>query len=127
MADREAARLARATATDRLAEYERRYRQLAEQLADIGLISSGSVTRRYTRCGNQGCRCQAEPPQPHGPYYQWTAKVNGKTVTRRLTDGEAQLYLEWIANDRKMRRLINQMRQVAAKASELKLKETVDT
>ena len=44
----------RPTTTDRLVAYEHRYRQLAEQLAEIGLISSGSVTRRYTRCGTAG-------------------------------------------------------------------------
>jgi len=115
--------MAKMTTTERLAEYERRYRELAEGLAEIGLISSGSITRRYTRCGTPGCRCHADPPQPHGPYHQWTAKVNGKTVTRRLTDQEAKLYQEWIANDRRMRRLIKQMRQIAAKAGELKIKE----
>ncbi len=83
--------MAKATAADRLVDYERRYRQLAEQLAEIGLISAGSVTRRYTRCGTAGCRCHADPPQPHGPYYQWTTKIKGKTVTRRLTEREATL------------------------------------
>jgi hypothetical protein len=106
---------------ERLAEYEKRYGELAAQLATIGLIHSGSVIRRYTTCANPGCRCHAEPPQPHGPYYQWSAKVNNKTVTRRLSEGEAELYQEWIDNDRRMRSLIAQMRQVAAKAAELKL------
>ena len=59
----------------------------------------------------------------HGPYYQWTAKINGKTVTRRLSESEAELYQEWIANDRRLRRLIQQMRQVAAKAAELRLRQ----
>lgn len=112
-----------AKSTDQLADYERRYRDLAEQLAGIGLIYSGSVTHRYTRCGTQGCKCHADPPQRHGPYYQWTAKVNGKTITRRLTDTEATLYQEWIANDRHLRRILQQMRQLAAKAADLKLKE----
>lgn len=107
----------------RLADYERRYRHLAAQVADIGFISSGTVTRRYTRCGTPGCKCHDDPPQPHGPYYQWTTKVNGKTVTRRLNAKEAKLYKEWIDNDRRMRRLIDQMRQVAAKAGEIKLGE----
>ena len=119
--------MTRATTTDRLAGYERRYRELAKQLAEIGLISSGSVTRRYTRCGTAGCRCHADPPQPHGPYHQWTAKVDGKTVTRRLSDQEARLYQEWIANDRQLRKVIQQMRQVAAKARALKLKEIART
>jgi Family of unknown function (DUF6788) len=111
------------TTDQRLADYEQRYRELAGELATIGLIHSGSLTRRYTRCATPGCKCHADPPQPHGPYYQWTAKVNGKTITRRLTETEAQLYEEWIANDRRLRHLIAQMRQIAAKATELKLKQ----
>ena len=113
-----------ADSAQRLADYEQRYRELAAQLATIGLIHSGSVTRRYTRCATPGCKCHADPPQPHGPYYQWTAKINGKTVTRRLTENEADLYREWIANDRQLRHLIQQMRQVAAKATELKLQQS---
>jgi hypothetical protein len=113
----------RTTTAEQLADHEKRYRELAAQLATIGLIHSGSVTRRYTRCGTPSCKCHAEPPQPHGPYYQWTAKINGKTVTRRLSESEAELYREWIDNDRRLRRLIQQMRQVAAKAAELRLSE----
>jgi hypothetical protein len=36
----------------------------------------------------------------------WTAKVNGKTVNRRLTQSEAELYQEWIDNDRRQRAII---------------------
>lgn len=59
------------------------------------------------------------PPQRHGPYYQWTAKVDGKTVTRRINETEAKLYQEWIDNDRQLRALISQMRQIAGKATDL--------
>ena len=111
---------------EQLADYEQKYRDLAAELATIGLIHAGSVTRRYTRCATPGCKCHADPPQPHGPYYQWTAKINGKTVTRRLTETEAELYQEWIANDRQLRHLITQMRQIAAKATELKLKHAAN-
>lgn len=112
-----------ARSADRLSGYERRYRELLAQMADIGFIATGSVAPRYNRCGTRGCRCHGDPPQPHGPYWQWTAKVNGKTVNRRLTAREAELYKEWIANDRRLRALIGQMRQVAAKATELLMKE----
>ena len=113
------------TAT-RLGAYERRYRELARQLADIGYIASGSVAPRYNRCGKANCACHADPPRLHGPYWHWTAKVNGKTVNRRLSERDAQLYNEWIANDRRVRALLAQMREVAAKATELQLKETAE-
>jgi hypothetical protein len=108
---------------DQLAGYERRYRELASRLAAIGLIYSGSITRRYTRCGTPGCKCHADAAEMHGPYYQWTAKENGKTVTRRLNATEMGLYQEWIDNDRQLRRILQQMRQIAVKVAELKLKQ----
>ena len=114
--------MARSTA-DRLADYQRRYRNLAAQLADIGYIAAGSLAQRHNRCGKPNCRCHGDPPQLHGPYWQWTAKVNGKTVNRRLTQSEAELYQEWIDNDRRQRAIITQMRELAATATELLLHE----
>ena len=62
------------------------------------------------------------PPQPHGPYWQWSANINGRTVTRRLTERQAALDREWIANDRRqLRRLITGLRQAAEGAIELML------
>src|SRR5437868_2816072 len=51
----------------------------------------------------------ADPPRPHGPYYQLTRKLVGKTVTTRLTAGQAARYTEWIANQREMHRLLAEM------------------
>jgi hypothetical protein len=107
----------------RLNAYERRYRELARQLGDIGYIASGSLAPRFNRCGKTNCACHADPPRLHGPYWQWTAKVDGKTVNRRLTPREADLYNEWIANDRQARDLLAKMRNLAAKATELILQE----
>jgi hypothetical protein len=105
----------------RLAGYQRRYRELAAELADLGYIAAGSITLRHTRCGTPGCRCHADPPQRHGPYWQWTAKVGKKTVTRRLNQTQAELDQEWINNDRQLRKTITTMQQIATKASELML------
>jgi hypothetical protein len=117
--------MARSTA-QRLTAYERRYRELAAQVADIGYIRAGSLALRHNRCGKPNCRCHADPPQLHGPYWQWTTKVDGKTVNRRLTPAQAQLYSEWIDNDRRLRALIQQMREVATKATELRLAQAAE-
>lgn len=104
---------------ERLADAERRYRELARGLAQVGFIQGGSLVRRYTRCANPNCRCRADPPRMHGPYWQWSAKVSGRTLTRRLSESEAARYSEWIANDRLLRQLVTQMRQVAGEATQL--------
>ena len=111
--------------TAALAELEGRYAALARSLGQIGFIAQGSLTQRFTHCNKPGCRCGGVPPRLHGPYWQWTAKVDGKTVTRRLTAREAALYQEWIGNDRRVRALLAKMRTVAAKATRILLKEDV--
>jgi hypothetical protein len=111
------------TPTTKLASYERRYRELARQLADIGFIASGSVALRYNRCGKTYCGCHADPPRLHGPYWHFTAKVDNKTVNKRLSAREARLYEQWIANDRTVRALLGEMRAVAAEAQALILAE----
>ena len=108
-----------------LADYERRYRELLGEITEIGFIRSGSVASRYNYCGKANCRCHADPPQPHGPYLQWTAKVNGKTVNRRLSAREAELYQEWIGNDRRLRALIDELRVLAEQATNLILEAEV--
>lgn len=102
-----------------LAELEARYAALARSLGQIGFIAQGSLRERFTHCNKPGCRCGAEPPRLHGPYWQWTAKVAGRTVTRRLSQAEAARYKQWIANDRELRRIVAQMREVAAQAREI--------
>jgi len=107
----------------RLASCERRYRELAQELAQIGYFASGSLAQRATRCGRDTCACSADPPRLHGPYWHFTAKVDGKTVNKRLSDAEARLYEEWIANDRKVRHLLAEMRTIAAEAQAVILAE----
>jgi hypothetical protein len=110
-----------------LERYQRTYRALADELAaeltTIGFISAGSVVSRYTSCGKPGCRCQTDPPQRHGPYYQWSRAVAGKTVSRRLNEAEADLYRSWIANRRRLEQIIAQMEQTSAAAGQLLLRQ----
>lgn len=97
----------------RAARDEEEYRTLKRSVLDLGFIRWGSLVTRFMPCGKQGCCCQGNPPHLHGPYYQWTRKVKGKTATVRLTFEEAKLLEEWIANGRQFDRIISQMEKVS--------------
>lgn len=105
----------------RLKDLQRRQRELARQILDLGFIQPGSVVLRHTYCQTPGCRCQADPPQLHGPYWQWTRYDAGRTITRRLTARQAALYQEWIANRRRLTEIIAQMEKISQQAAELLL------
>jgi hypothetical protein len=100
------------------------YRQLATQLAQVGYMLKGTVSKRLTRCGNRGCQCRAEPPQLHGPYWQWSALVDGKTVTRLIAAEQVPIYQEWIENRRRAEEFLHQMQEISSQAAALLLPKT---
>jgi uncharacterized protein DUF6788 len=107
-----------------LEELQSRQRELARQILDLGFIQQGSVVLRHTYCRTPGCRCHADPPQPHGPYWQWTRYDSGRTITRRLTEPQATLYQEWIANRRRLAGIVAEMEKVGEQAAQLLLQQT---
>jgi hypothetical protein len=82
---------------------------IAAELAGIGLALPGTLIERHVRCGKPGCRCHADPPALHGPYWQWTRKVAGKTVTRLVPDEQLDDYRQWLGNHRRLRALIAEL------------------
>ncbi len=105
----------------RLNALQRRQRELARQILELGFIQPGSVVLRHTACRTPGCHCQADPPQLHGPYWQWTRYDAGRTITRRLTARQAALYQDWIANRRRLSGIIAQMEKISEQAAQLLL------
>lgn len=97
---------------------ENRFRTLKASLADLGPFRRGTVLRRFVPCGKTGCRCQADPPQLHGPYYEWTRKVKGKTVSVRVTKEQARLLKQWIANARRLDKILADMQRVSDRLTE---------
>lgn len=84
-------------------------RALLAQISELGFCLPGTLTERRTRCSSPGCRCRSDPPALHGPYYSWTRKINGKTVTRTLTAEQARRYQPWFDNARRLRTLAAQL------------------
>lgn len=84
-------------------------RRIKAQLADIDLVLPGTVLRRETQCGRANCRCHADPPQLHGPYWWWTRRVQGKTVTKILPDDLYEDYRHGFESERRARALLAEL------------------
>jgi hypothetical protein len=100
-------------------ERSRRAQQrLAAELAEIGFALPGSVVVRHMRCGKANCRCKADPRQLHGPYVQWTRRVNGKTVTRFLDPDQRERYQPWFDNARRFHALVSELEALSLATAE---------
>ncbi len=85
--------------------WEATRRGLANQLAEIDGLLPGSVVVRRMRCGKPTCACRDEPPRLHGPYIQWTRTLDGKTVTRYLSEDQLARYQPWFDNARRLKEI----------------------
>lgn len=94
------------------------HQRVAAALAEIGFALPGSVVVRHMRCGKTACRCRGEPPELHGPYVQWTHRVEGKTVTRLLKPDQLKRYQPWFDNARRLRELIAELEALSLRAAE---------
>jgi hypothetical protein len=79
---------------------QRHYEQLRRSLGQLGLISQGSVQDRTGRRGG-------------GAGYQWTRKVDQKTVTVSLTAEQFGKMKEAVANYRRLRRQLRELEKLS--------------
>jgi hypothetical protein len=84
----------------------------AEIAAAAGPALPGTLTVRAYACGKPNCRCHADPPRLHGPYAEWTRKIGGTTVTRRLTPHELAEYQPLFDNAKKLRALLSELQDL---------------
>jgi hypothetical protein len=95
-----------------------RVREILRELATIDYALPGSVVRRSTACGKPNCRCTADPPVLHGPYLSWIRKIDGKPITRKLTQEQEQRYQAWFDNARRLRELVSELQALSVQAME---------
>ena len=99
-----------------LARYASQYRVLQDALTTLGYFCKGSVLSRTFKCGRAACPCSRDPERRHGPYFEWTYKVAGKTVHVRLAPEEAAAYREAATEWRRLRTLLRRLERLSRRA-----------
>jgi hypothetical protein len=105
-------------------------RRIRQQLQELGYFCKGTVLERRMKCGQPRCACHRDPSQRHGPYWEWTYKVRGKTVNVRLSSEAGPIYRAASRQHRKLKALLDRLERVArtglaAQAKKAKTDSTV--
>lgn len=102
-----------------LLRHQQEYRKLKAELVEIGYVLQGSITTRWMECGKPLCACHENPQARHGPYYQWSTKVAGRTVSRYLEKEQATPCRRWIENNRRLEKILKRMRALSSRVAAL--------
>lgn len=59
---------------------EKFIKRLKREIISLGPMLPGSISKQYNVCGKAGCKCKsARNPVKHGPYYQLSFTLAGKS------------------------------------------------
>ena len=98
---------------DVLAVLEARRAELYAQLAGLGDFRRGSLNAVYRKCGKPDCACAAPDHPGHGPQYNLTRQMDGRTRARHLRPGpELEKIRREVAEYQRFRDLAGQVTQV---------------
>lgn len=97
---------------------EARRRQITTEITKLGFCLPGTLVQRTSRCGNPKCICHRDPDRLHGPYWSWTRKVDGKTVTRNLDAAQLERYRPWFDNTARLRTLTAELEALSVMVAE---------
>ncbi len=92
-----------------LSTLKKRYAKLKAQLSATDLILQGTITERTITKKESGARGDTKM---RGPYYQWTFKREGKTVTINLSKAQTSRFQKAIDANKKAEAILKQMREV---------------
>ena len=94
---------------------------LLQHIAELGDFQPGSITSAFRRCGSPNCHC-AKPNDPgHGPHFQLTQKMGGKTVTQNLpSSADVRKAESEVAEFRKFQALTSELVDVNRKICRLR-------
>jgi|SRR2546430_1498455 len=93
-----------------------RFRQARQELHQLDYFLKGTVSKRMMKCGQPQCACHRDPSQRHGPYFEWTYKVKGKTVNVKLSPQAAPIYLAATKQNRKLKTALDRMERLSRAA-----------
>lgn len=104
---------------------EKKIANIKKQLLNLGDMHPGSLTEQLNICGNPKCKCKdPENPQKHGPYYNLSFVLRGKSTSRFIKIEHVPEIKRQLANYKKFKLLVEEWKTTAAELAKLKIYET---
>ena len=107
--------------TRRRATLQRQIEKVKRDLAALGDLRPGSLSTQYNVCGSPGCKCKADPPVKHGPYYQVSYTRKGKSSTKFVKKEDLPEVRKQLKNYARMKLLMEKWIDLAMELSILRL------
>jgi hypothetical protein len=104
---------------------QRQIAQIKEDLARLGPLHPGSLSRQYNVCGKPGCRCKdPKNPRRHGPYNKVSYVYRGQFSSIFVPREQAKTVRAELANYKRLRDLTEKWVGLSIRLAKEKRKRT---
>lgn len=102
------------------AQLQKRIEEIKKELAALGPMRPGSLSRQYNVCGTPGCRCKdPKNPRKHGPYYHLNYTWRGKCRTEFVKEQAVEALRAPLATYKRFRALTTEWVAVSLELARL--------
>jgi len=105
--------------TGSAAALQHRIEQIKAEIAALGPLRPGTLSRQYNVCGTPGCRCKEAPAQRHGPYHQLSYTWHGRSRSEFVREPEIARVQEQVRTYARLRELVDQWVDAAIRLARL--------
>tara|TARA_A100001015_G_scaffold278071_1_gene337906 strand:+ start:269 stop:583 length:315 start_codon:yes stop_codon:yes gene_type:complete len=84
--------------------------KIKEAIYNTGRFHPGKISLQYTVCNNKNCHCHDKVnPKKHGPYYQLSYSVKGKSRTRFIKSGDLDQVTKYLNEYQRIKELLSDL------------------
>lgn len=92
-----------------MSSYQKKVQQIKTKIAHLGPVLPGSLSTQWNKCGTAGCQCHVYKSKRHGPYYQLSFTIKGKSSTLFVKKEDVPEVRRRIKRYNKLKELCNEL------------------
>jgi hypothetical protein len=98
---------------------QHRIAAIKAEIAALGPLRPGTLSRQYNVCGTPGCRCKDDPEQRHGPYHQLSYTWHGRSRSEFVREQDLARTQAQVRTYARLRDLVDQWVDAALELARL--------
>ena len=107
----------------RIETLEQLRKDLLKQISALPAFRQGTLASRFRKCGKPNCHCAGDESSGHGPSWNITRKVHGRTVSTYIKTEDIDVIQQQVDTFHQFQNLVHEYVEVNIKICDARLEE----
>ncbi len=107
----------------RIETLEQLRKDLLKQISALPAFRQGTLASRFRKCGKPNCHCAGDESSGHGPSWNITRKVHGRTVSTYIKTEDIDVIQQQVDTFHQFQNLVHEYVETNIKICDARLEE----